>query len=81
MIPVRFSNPILFALLLATTSFAAEKPNILWITSEDNGPELGCYGDSYANTPNIDSLAEMVNLSVLTLDKTVSIRNLNTQTI
>ena len=58
MILARFSNPILFALLLATTSFAAEKPNILWITSEDNGPELGCYGDSYADTPNIDSLAE-----------------------
>ena len=21
-------------------------PNILWITSEDNGPHLGCYGDT-----------------------------------
>jgi uncharacterized sulfatase len=29
----------------------------LWITSEDNGPQLGCYGDSYADTPNIDGLA------------------------
>ena len=36
---------------------AAEKPNILWITSEDNGPHLGCYGDELAQTPNIDSLA------------------------
>lgn len=36
----------------------AERPNILWITSEDNGPELGCYGDEYADTPNIDALAE-----------------------
>ncbi|MBT5378245.1 MAG: sulfatase-like hydrolase/transferase [Opitutae bacterium] len=37
----------------------AEKklPNILWLTSEDNGPHLGCYGDSYATTPNIDNLA------------------------
>lgn len=34
-----------------------ERPNILWITSEDNGPQLGCYGDAYADTPNIDSLA------------------------
>lgn len=34
-----------------------ERPNILWITSEDNGPQLGCYGDQYANTPNIDALA------------------------
>ncbi|MEO8270426.1 MAG: sulfatase-like hydrolase/transferase, partial [Aureliella sp.] len=32
-------------------------PNFLWLTSEDNGPELGCYGDSYADTPNIDALA------------------------
>ncbi len=38
-------------------SFAADRPNILWITSEDNGPQLGCYGDQYAETPNIDALA------------------------
>jgi arylsulfatase A-like enzyme len=36
---------------------AASRPNILWITSEDNGPQLGCYGDTYATTPNIDRLA------------------------
>jgi len=36
----------------------AERPNILWITSEDNGPQLGCYGDDYAVTPNLDALAE-----------------------
>jgi arylsulfatase A-like enzyme len=36
---------------------AADRPNILWITSEDNGPHLGCYGDSFATTPNLDSLA------------------------
>lgn len=33
------------------------RPNILWITSEDNGPHLGCYGDQYADTPHIDKLA------------------------
>src|SRR5690625_7668054 len=33
-------------------------PNILWITSEDNSPFLGAYGDDYADTPNIDRLAE-----------------------
>ena len=32
-------------------------PNILLIVSEDNGPELGCYGDLYARTPNLDRLA------------------------
>lgn len=35
-----------------------ELPNILWITAEDISPALGCYGDEYARTPNIDSLAE-----------------------
>ncbi len=35
-----------------------ELPNILWITSEDNSPFLGCYGDSFAITPNLDKLAE-----------------------
>jgi arylsulfatase A-like enzyme len=36
---------------------AADKPNILWLTSEDHGPEMGCYGDRLARTPNIDALA------------------------
>lgn len=40
-----------------TSSTAALRPNFLWITSEDNGPQLGCYGDSFADTPNIDALA------------------------
>ena len=35
----------------------AKVPNILLIVSEDNGPELGCYGDRYARTPNLDRLA------------------------
>lgn len=38
-------------------SVAAERPNILLIVSEDNGPELGCYGDRYARTPNLNRLA------------------------
>ena len=52
---------------VATTSFilpgcgpfnsAKEKPNILWITCEDISPHLGCYGDKYAITPNLDQLA------------------------
>lgn len=47
---------ILFLLLCCTTAHAA-RPNILWITSEDHGPEMGCYGDQLATTPNIDKLA------------------------
>lgn len=40
-----------------TAAAGAPRPNILWITSEDNGPFLGCYGDKYASTPNLDRLA------------------------
>ena len=31
-----------------------ELPNILWLVSEDNSPFLGCYGDKFATTPNLD---------------------------
>ena len=46
-------------LALAAAASAADppRPNILWLSSEDHGPEMGCYGDSYATTPNIDALA------------------------
>lgn len=41
----------------ATRVCAADRPNILWITSEDNSPYLGCYGDPQALTPHLDRLA------------------------
>src|SRR5437868_8716968 len=47
----------LLVLLLGATSPAEDKPNILWITCEDISLNVGCYGDSYAVTPNIDRLA------------------------
>lgn len=34
-----------------------KRPNILWISTEDMSPHLGCYGDKVARTPNIDRLA------------------------
>jgi uncharacterized sulfatase len=34
-----------------------ERPNILWLTCEDITPNLGCYGDGYAVTPNLDRFA------------------------
>lgn len=58
-----------FALLLVITSCVdnkhrgqnsaavAERPNILWIVSEDNSPFIGAYGDTFATTPNIDRMA------------------------
>jgi arylsulfatase A-like enzyme len=37
---------------------AADRPNILWITSEDNAAHwLGCYGNAEASTPRLDALA------------------------
>ena len=33
---------------------AKKPPNILLVVSEDNGPELGCYGDPYVRTPVLD---------------------------
>lgn len=36
---------------------ARQRPNILWITCEDTGQELACYGDRYSVTPNLDRLA------------------------
>ena len=36
---------------------AAERPNILWLVSEDINPHLGCFGDTNANTPHLDRLA------------------------
>jgi arylsulfatase A-like enzyme len=33
-------------------------PNILWLSAEDHGPHLGCYGDTYATTPNVDAFAK-----------------------
>ncbi|MEJ7637710.1 MAG: sulfatase [Singulisphaera sp.] len=35
----------------------AERPNILWVTTEDTGPHLGCYGHPDAVTPHLDRLA------------------------
>ena len=40
---------------------AAEKPNILWITSEDHGPQMGCYGDRLARTPHVDAITARVD--------------------
>lgn len=53
---------VVFAVLLSSfvvrqSAFSADKPNILWLTSEDHGPHMGCYGDTFATTPNVDALA------------------------
>ncbi len=50
---------VFFYLAICFAASAADRPNILWITSEDNSPDyLGCYGDPHGKTPTIDSLAK-----------------------
>lgn len=59
---MKHSRMFYAAVLLTIVGFcaadaSASRPNILLIVSEDNGPELGCYDDPYAQTPNLDQLA------------------------
>ena len=59
----RLTSYLIPALVMLTciwtiSSSATERPNILLIVSEDNGPELGCYGEPFVRTPVLDRLAE-----------------------
>jgi len=59
---MRFVSSIFVIFSLVGPGSAADqvqpaRPNILWLTSEDHGPHMGCYGDRFATTPNIDRLA------------------------
>jgi N-sulfoglucosamine sulfohydrolase len=53
----RYAGIAAAALTLFSFAQAQEKPNILLIIADDLGPELGCYGDANAVSPNIDRLA------------------------
>lgn len=59
---------ILMAVLMPGISIAQRsaatdsRPNVLFILVDDLRPELGCYGKTYANTPNIDKLATRSSL-------------------
>lgn len=53
------TRKILLAILTIAVhpAFAQDRPNILWIVSEDNTILLGSYGDKFATTPNLDKFA------------------------
>lgn len=41
----------------ARRTAASERPNILFIVSEDNSDHFGCYGEQRVHTPHLDELA------------------------
>ncbi len=47
-----------FMIFLLVIAGYAQLPNILWITVEDIGSHLGCYGVSEINTPVLDAFAK-----------------------
>jgi iduronate 2-sulfatase len=49
--------PIILAAFSANTTLAKPKPNVLLICVDDLKPTIGCFGDDFAKTPNLDALA------------------------
>ena len=47
----------LFGLVSGLVS-ASERPSVLFIVSEDNSEQIGCYGEKRVHTPHLDGLAE-----------------------
>ncbi len=54
---IRVVLMLMVAVAASGVARAAERPNIVWLVSEDHGPHMGCYGDSFATTPHVDGLA------------------------
>ncbi|CAN5339444.1 sulfatase [soil metagenome] len=55
---LRWGALLAASFVITLTGRAAERPHILWLTSEDNNVKwIGCYGNPHASTPNIDQLA------------------------
>lgn len=68
MINLKYRNGLTFVLLITSTTISAvaqniklkpnERPNIVWVITEDISPELGCYGYPLVQTPNLDAFAK-----------------------
>lgn len=49
---------LLCAVLMVSNTWSQQKPNIIFILADDLGSsELGCYGNTFNETPNLDKLA------------------------
>ena len=58
MLRILLAFPALFIPIFASADEPkAKRPNIVWIVTEDISPNLGCYGDKDAITPNLDKFA------------------------
>lgn len=57
LLPVALSTCFSTIAQTSQNKVSEQKPNIIWISTEDFSPHLGCYGDQVAQTPHIDKLA------------------------
>ena len=48
---------LLLAMVVASNCCHAQEKNIILIVTDDQSPNLGCYGDPVAKTPGLDALA------------------------
>ncbi|MBI1247705.1 sulfatase-like hydrolase/transferase [bacterium] len=53
----RLITGLFLLIFVAGSSYAADRPNVLFIAVDDLRPELGCYGKPHIVSPNIDRLA------------------------
>ncbi|MHA4843411.1 sulfatase family protein [Flavitalea antarctica] len=55
----RFGFIVVFSFYVGCLAAGAQqKPNIIWILSEDISVDLACYGTPLVKTPNLDAMAE-----------------------
>ncbi len=54
---IQISGITFLLICISLSSASQDRYNVIWISAEDMGPELGCYGNNDLSTPNIDRLA------------------------